>query len=133
MAPCIIDPPAFIRAKPLIAAIVGNLQKHLPEYNFAGSSYSYEFTSNLGVQSVALVTIILAGIEAFVIVTDPDNPIGPGVSANFAAIASGLTAVDPSLIELPEKNIHWIEYRGPGSYLRETRSTFLLVVMNCEI
>lgn len=130
MAPCIISRPAFSGVISINAGVIGNLQKHIPDQGLRRSSYQHEFTTALGVEAVSLVTIFSSEAEAFVVLTDPDNAIGPGVSSNFAAVATELKALDPLLQTLPAENIHWIEYRGPGSYNGRTSPSFLLVIMN---
>ena len=130
MALCIISRPAFSVDITITAGVIGYIRKHIPVQELHRSSYQHEFTTALGVEAVSLVLIFSSGTEAFVVLTDPDNAIGPGLSSNFAAVATELKVIDPLLQTLPPENIHWIEYRGPGSYNGRSSPSFLLVIMS---
>ena len=106
------------------------LLKYFPEQALRNKSYLYEYASPWGATGICDVTIFDAGDEVFVVLTDAQDNLGPGVSANFTAIASALKAIDPLLEDLSAEKIHWIEYRGPGSYNARPAPSFLLVVMS---
>lgn len=93
-------------------------------------SYIHSYQTSLGVMASCLVTRILMDGQAFMVLTDPENDYGPALSANFAIVASDLKSADAALRELSPASVHWLEYRGPGSYIGGDSASFLLVIMN---
>jgi len=130
MASSIITRPAFNEVYSLRQGIQQRLHETLTHEDFQKTSYQYEFDTESACDAVCVVTRIIATDAVYVILTDPENEIGPGVSRNFADIASVLKSIDPVLEVTEPNNIHWIEYRGPGSYNGRPSPTFLLVIMH---
>lgn len=130
MASSIITRPAFNEVYSSHQGIQKGLHETLAHEDFQKTSYEYEFNTESARDAVCTVTRIIATDAVYMILTDPENKIGLRVSRNFADIASALKSIDPVLAVMEPNNIHWIEYRGPGSYNGRSSPIFLLVIMH---